>query len=301
VYFNIYEDQNMSTEPNATASVNPLSKFFRTPAIYFSLPSGGKWWPEGSLDLPESNEIAVYPMTNKDEILIRTPDALINGQGVTEVIQSCIPSIKDAWKMPATDVDAALIAMRIASYGHKMDFSNQCPHCREEHDYALDLRHMLETITAPDYGNKDLDLEVIKIKFRPQKYWEVNHSNKTAFEVRKLQLALANLPDSEEDEEKTHAVTEQLRRVNTINHNIMAKSTEYVEIVESGQRVDNPDQIQEFYGQIGRDMFDKIQDEITKIQKEGSVKPVSVNCLSCEKPMEITILFDYANFFVVGS
>jgi hypothetical protein len=301
VYFNIYEDQNMSTEPNATASVNPLSKFFRTPAIYFSLPSGGKWWPEGSLDLPESNEIAVYPMTNKDEILIRTPDALINGQGVTEVIQSCIPNIKDAWKMPATDVDAALIAMRIASYGHKMDFSNKCPHCDEEHDYALDLRHMLGTISSPDYDNKHLDLEVIKIKFRPQKYWEVNHSNKTAFEVRKLQLALANLPDSEEDEEKTHAVTEQLKRVNTINHNIMAKSTEYVEIVESGQRVEDPEQIEEFYGQIGRAMFEKIQDEITNIQKEGAVKPVSVNCLSCQKDMEITILFDYANFFVVGS
>jgi hypothetical protein len=282
-------------------SNNPLAKHFRQPAIYVKLPSNGRFWAEGSLELPVSGEIPVYPMTARDEITIRTPDALLNGQGVVDVIQSCIPNIKDAWKMPATDVDAALIAMRIASYGHKMDFSNKCPHCDEEHDYALDLRHMLGTISSPDYDNKHLDLEVIKIKFRPQKYWEVNHSNKTAFEVRKLQLALANLPDSEEDEEKTHAVTEQLKRVNTINHNIMAKSTEYVEIVESGQRVEDPEQIEEFYGQIGRAMFEKIQDEITNIQKEGAVKPVSVNCLSCQKDMEITILFDYANFFVVGS
>lgn len=291
----------MSTEPKAPATPNPLSKFFRTPAIYFSLPSGGKWWPAGSLDLPESNELAVYPMTNKDEVIIRTPDALINGQGVTEVIQSCIPNIKDAWKMPAVDVDAALIAMRIASYGHKMDFSNKCPHCNEEHDYALDLRHMLESINAPDYDKKQLDLEVIKIKFRPQKYWEVNHSNKTAFEVRKLQMALENLPITEEDEEKTRAVTDQLRRVNEINHNIMASSTEYIEIVDTGERVQDPDLIEEFFGQIARGMFEKIQDEITSIQREGAVKPVSVNCASCEKPMEITILFDYANFFVVGS
>lgn len=291
----------MSTEPNAPAAPNPLSKFFRTPAIYFSLPSGGKHWPEGSLDLPENGEIPVYPMTNKDEIIIRTPDALINGQGVTEVIQSCIPNIKDAWKMPAVDVDAALIAMRIASYGHKMDFSNRCPHCAEEHDYALDLRHMLDSIRAPDYDHKELDLEVIRIKFRPQKYWEVNFHNKTSFEVRKLQIALENLPVTEEDDEKTHALSEQLKRVNQINHNIMASSTEYIEIVETGQRVDNPAQIEEFYGKIGRAMFEKIQDEITNLQKEGAVKPVSVNCASCEKPMEITILFDYANFFVVGS
>lgn len=291
----------MSTEPKAPATPNPLSKFFRTPAIYFSLPSGGKWWPAGSLDLPESNELAVYPMTNKDEVIIRTPDALINGQGVTEVIQSCIPNIKDAWKMPAVDVDAALIAMRIASYGHKMDFSNQCPHCKEEHDYALDLRHMLESISAPDYDKKQLDLDVIKIKFRPQKYWEVNHSNKTAFEVRKLQMALENLPITDEDEEKTRAVTDQLKRVNEINHNIMASSTEYIEIVETGERVQDQDLIEDFFGQIGRGMFEKIQDEITNTQKEGAVKPVSVNCAGCDKPMEITILFDYANFFVAGS
>jgi hypothetical protein len=301
VYFNIYEDQNMSTEPTALATPNPLSKFFRTPSIYFSLPSGGKWWPAGSLDLPDSNELPVYPMTNKDEVIIRTPDALINGQGVTEVIQSCMPNIKDAWKMPAVDVDAALIAMRIASYGHKMDFSNKCPHCTEEHDYALDLRHMLSTITAPDYDKKQLDLEVIKIKFRPQKYWEVNHANKTAFEVRKLQMALENLPITEEDEEKTRAVSEQLQRVNNINHSIMASSTEYIEIAETGERVESHAMIMEFYGQIGRAMFEKIQNEIQVIQQEGSVKPVSVNCLSCEQPMEITILFDYANFFVVGS
>ena len=291
----------MSTEPNVPAAGNPLSKFFRTPAIYFSLPSGGKGWPEGSLDLPESGEIPVYPMTNKDEVVIRTPDALINGQGVTEVIQSCIPNIKDAWKMPATDVDAALIAMRIASYGHKMDFSNQCPHCNEEHDYALDLRHMLETIHAPNYDQKQLDLDVIKIKFRPQKYWEVNFANKTAFEVRKLQMALENLPVTEEDEEKTRALTEQLMRVNRINHNIMASSTEYIEIVDTGERVEDIAMIEEFYGKISRGMFEKVQDEITNIQKDGAVKPVSVNCLGCEKPMEITILFDYANFFVVGS
>lgn len=291
----------MSTEPKAPATPNPLSKFFRTPAIYFSLPSGGKWWPAGSLDLPESNELAVYPMTNKDEVIIRTPDALINGQGVTEVIQSCIPNIKDAWKMPAVDVDAALIAMRIASYGHKMDFSNKCPHCTEEHDYALDLRHMLESISAPDYDKKQLDLDVIKIKFRPQKYWEVNHSNKTAFEVRKLQMALENLPITDEDEEKTRAVTDQLKRVNEINHNIMASSTEYIEIVETGERVQDQDLIEDFFGQIGRGMFEKIQDEITNTQKEGAVKPVSVNCAGCDKPMEITILFDYANFFVAGS
>jgi hypothetical protein len=60
-------------------------------------------------------------MTTKDEITLKTPDALLNGQGVVNVIESCCPAIKDAWAMPSIDVDATLIAIRIASYGNQMD------------------------------------------------------------------------------------------------------------------------------------------------------------------------------------
>ena len=56
--------------------MNPLAKHFRQPAIYLQLPSGGKYWPDGSIDLPLNGQIPVYPMTTRDEISIRTPDAL---------------------------------------------------------------------------------------------------------------------------------------------------------------------------------------------------------------------------------
>ena len=78
-------------------SFNPLANYFRQPAIYLKLPSAGRWWPQGSLELSESQELPIYPMSTKDEILIRTPDALLNGQGVVDVIQSCCPAMKNAW------------------------------------------------------------------------------------------------------------------------------------------------------------------------------------------------------------
>ena len=77
---------------------NPLTKFFRQPAIYLKLPSNGAFWPNDAIELPLTGEIPVYPLTTKDEIILRTPDALLNGEGVVEVIQSCCPSIKDAWQ-----------------------------------------------------------------------------------------------------------------------------------------------------------------------------------------------------------
>ena len=102
-------------------SANPLAKHFRQPAIYMKLPSQGRFWPSEALNLPATGAIPVYPMTAKDEIVLRTPDALMNGQGIIDVIQSCCPNIVDAWRMPSIDVDAVLVAIRIASYGNQMD------------------------------------------------------------------------------------------------------------------------------------------------------------------------------------
>ena len=90
-------------------SNNPLQQFFRQPAIYIKLPSNGKFYPEGALTMPENGEIPVYPMTAVDEITYRTPDALFNGTAVVNVIQSCVPAIKNAWFIPAMDIDTLLL------------------------------------------------------------------------------------------------------------------------------------------------------------------------------------------------
>ena len=70
--------------------------------------------------MPQSGEVGVYPMTAKDEMLLKTPDALLNGEATVTVIQSCIPAIKNAWAMPSIDCDAALMTIRMATYGNKM-------------------------------------------------------------------------------------------------------------------------------------------------------------------------------------
>ena len=50
---------------------NPLMQFFRQPAIYTRLPSGGKGWPVGSIQMPPNGELPVLPMTAIDEITIQ--------------------------------------------------------------------------------------------------------------------------------------------------------------------------------------------------------------------------------------
>ena len=70
---------------------SPLKKYSRQPKIYINLPSGGKFYNQDVLYGDTYTELAVYSMTANDEILYKTPDALINGRATAEAIKSCIP------------------------------------------------------------------------------------------------------------------------------------------------------------------------------------------------------------------
>ena len=88
-----------------TENDNPLSKYYRQPSIYITLPSKGKYYSKEVLKTTTTGELAVLPMTAKDELAFKTPDALMGGQATVDVIKSCIPNIKDPWQLVNFDVD----------------------------------------------------------------------------------------------------------------------------------------------------------------------------------------------------
>ena len=141
---------------------NPLSKYFRQPKLYITLPSQGKFYPAGSLDLPETGEIGIMPMTAKDELVMKTPDALLNGQATVDVIKSCAPAIKDPWNMPSIDLDAVLIAIRIATYGETMDISAKVPNVGTEKTFAANLNDILGDLAMAVYESS-FETEGLKI------------------------------------------------------------------------------------------------------------------------------------------
>ena len=98
---------------NSPQKINPLIGMMRQPKIYIKLPSNGNYWSDGSLQLSPNGEYPVYSMTAKDELILKTPDALLNGQAVVDVIQSCLPNIINAWECPQIDVDLILVEPEI--------------------------------------------------------------------------------------------------------------------------------------------------------------------------------------------
>ena len=285
----------MVSEP----TTNPLAKFFRQPAIYIKLPSNGRFWEEGSLDLPVTGEIGVYPMTTRDELTLKTPDALLNGQGIVDVIHSCVPAIKDAWKMPSIDVDAVLIGIRIASYGEFMEVSSKCPHCEDENEYEIDLKPVLSGITVPDY-QQSIPYKTMKIKLKPQQYFAVNQGNRTRFEEERLANILANV-EGADPEAKAKLLSESMSRLLEVGLEMVSESVDYIEI-DDGTRISNKLHIIEFFNNAESSVVQAIQDQLLQFLELSRVKPVSVQCGNgeCAKPFDLSIEFDYAHFFGKG-
>jgi hypothetical protein len=273
-------------------SNNPLTQYFRQPAIYVKLPSNGEHYTPGALNMPVNRELPVYPMTAIDEITYRTPDALFNGNAVVNVIKSCIPNIVDPWAIPAMDVDTILVAIRIASYGHTMEVSTTCPHCQNEDDYGMDLRIMLERMQAPDYSTPVAtgDLEIF---FKPMTYKNLNDNNQRQFEEQKI---LETLPGVEmPNEQRMSALSAALMKITEITVHALSQSIAAVKTPDA--LVSDPEHIEDMLKHCDRRLFAKIRDHIINIKSQAEIQPMSLKCAACEKEYQQAVTLDMTSFF----
>jgi hypothetical protein len=277
-------------------SDNPLSGYFRQPAIYITLPSGGKYWPKDTIEIPETGELPVYPMTAIDEITYRTPDALFNGDAVVRVVQSCIPAIKNAWGMPACDIDSILTGIRIASYGHEMDIDTTCPNCNASSTFSLDLRQVVDSLVAPDYKST-VGVGDLEIHFKPLNYKQLTQNNLSQFQEQKT---VAVLEDAEIDElEKLERLTEAFKKVSVMGLQAVAQTIHYIKTPETN--VAEPQHIAEFLQQCDKSVFNRIRDHVLSINDAAKLKPLNIVCDECGHKWQQPFTLDMSDFFVLGS
>ena len=275
-----------------TQFANPLKQYFRQPAIYMRLPTGGKYWPTGTIDIPQNGEIPVYPMTAIDEITYRTPDALFNGQAVVSVIQSCMPNIKNAWAAPAADVNSMLVAIRLASYGHELEISSTCPSCETVEDYAVDLRQILDQLKLPNFETT-LQHGDLEIAFAPVSYEQQNQSNQSQFEEQQMIRSITE--SSLTEEEKIKKLNDAMRRITELT--IQALKCSIAGIRTPGAIVSEPEYIQEFLINCDRKLFTIIRDHVIDLRKVSDLKPLDIKCGNCSHEYQQTVTLDMTSFF----
>lgn len=271
---------------------NPLQKYFRQPAIYMRLPSGGHFWAPGSLELGANGDLAVYPMTARDELMYKTPDALMNGQSTVDVIQSCIPQIKDAWQCPAIDLDAILIAIRIASYGNQMNFDVTCPKCKETNEYSNELSPVLDSIRAPNFS-QPVRAGGLEIYLKPQSYRAMTQANLKAYQEQRM-LIMVN--DSElSDDEKIKKFTEMFRELTDMTITGMARN---IQAIKTDQDIVTDESfIHEFLTNCSKPVWSAIENKLRQLGKDAAIPDNHIKCADCGHEFDTPLTFDLSNFF----
>jgi len=284
---------------NSNIEQNPLRKYFRQPKVYITLPSRGKFYPEGVLDMPESGELPVFAMTAKDELIIKTPDALLNGQATVDVIKSCMPNITNPWQMPSVDLDACLVAIRIATYGENLDITTKVPVLGEERSFTVDLRQVLNKIVTPEFDNT-LSINNINVELRPLSYKEFTESNLKTFEEQRI-FSLVN-DDQLDDSEKLQRFNTSFKKLTDLTVSMLSKSIAMLQIGDD--QVTNQSHIEEFIDNVDKEFFKDITDHLEQQRKKFAIEPIKVHsneediAAGVPKEWEVPITFDQSNFFV---
>lgn len=284
-------DQNTSTKKS-----NPLANYFRQPKIYVTLPSQGKFYANGSLDRSETGEYPVYAMTAKDELMFKTPDALLSGQSTVEVIKSCVPSILDPWKMPSIDLDSVLIAIRIATYGEKMEINTKCPACETENTYEVDLVRWLSNIRQFEY-QEQLEIDGLTLYLRPYSYYEITKTNLKSFEQQRIFNVIND--DSLSDEKKVEMFGKSFVKLTELTIDIISGCIRQVD--SPNGVVSDPVMIKEFIDNAPKEIFTKISDHISAMREKVDLKPLDATCSNCAHEFKVPITIDQSNFFDVRS
>ena len=275
---------------------NPLTSFYRQPKIYVRLPSKGKFYEPGSLDLSENGEYPVYAMTAKDELLFKTPDALLNGTSTVELIKSCIPAILNPWVMPNIDLDFALIAIRIATYGDKMDVGTNCPHCDAENSYDMDLTAWLDIFNNFIY-NTDIVVDPLTVHVRPYTYKEVTKTALKSMEQQRIFQVIND--DTLSDETKLEKFGASFLKLTELTVDVIADCITAIDTPDGS--VSDKTMIKEFISNCSKDIFQKIQDHVIQMKELIEFKAQNVTCGECSKPFSLPVTMDQSNFFAVKS
>jgi len=296
------DNSNPLKQPIKQPVANPLAQYYRKPGTYIELPSGGRYY-KVTPKMSDTGELAVYPMTAKDELALKNPDALLNGEALKQVIASVCPDIQDVSEIPAPDIDAILVAMRMTSYGDDMelDVSHGCEASNgKSQRVTVGLGSVLSTSRAiPEtLGIVTLSNGVV-VQLKPYTLEAQSKLLRVQFNtMRSLQAAEAN--ENSTVEHKADIANRGYDQLVALSQDILAASITLVRLPD-GVEVTNYNHIHDWVKNLDRASNERLDEEIKAFGKYGITRTLEVTCDHCNNKFTTDMLFDPTSFFNVGS
>jgi len=269
---------------------NPLQQYFRQPKIFVSLPSQGIYYAPGVIN-GDPNRLPIFGMTGMDEILFKTPDALLTGESTAKVINSCCPAITDPWQVSLVDLDLILSAIRIATFGNELTVGHKCSKCDTAQDYALELTSFIEHYSSCQYDNRVV-LDELSVVIRPLNYRQNTEFALRNFGIQQKLYQINNLTDVDEQQKASASIFEEL----TILRNDLF--TAGIESIDTGKVVVTEREfIEEWVNNIDLEVVDRVKAHMEENRKRWIPPSQTVKCINCGHEDQVLIELDQSNFF----
>lgn len=280
-----------------TSKESPLKKYRRQPKIFIDLPSKGKFYPAGAVYNDVYTQLAVFSMTPNDDILFKTPDALINGQATVTNIKSCIPTILDPWQVPMIDLDTLLVSIRLATYGPNINVNAVCPHCKTENSYEIPLQSFIDHYNSLEYNNRFI-VDNFIFTTRPLNYKEYTENQKQIIAYqRAINVDAPKIADKEKRDEYEQTLVNKLADLNV---QMLVMSITSVEI--DGEIENDLQEIVNWIAGTDVKIFHALKKHTeANVAKWAPPKRI-VKCgnSECEKEHSVIVRLDQSDFFGKG-
>jgi hypothetical protein len=200
--------------------------------------------------------------------------------------------------MPSIDLDAALIGIRIATYGDKLDLTTKIPGIEEEREFSVDCRSLLNKLVTSDFDDT-FKFDNMTVKIRPLNYREFTTSSIKTFEEQRI-FALVN-DDKMSEEEKLAKFNQSFKKLTELTVDTIGKTI--VSITVDDVTVSDRAHIQEFLANSEKGFYSAIIEHIDAQRDKFTLEPLKVECSDedvergAPERFEVPITFDQSNFF----
>lgn len=279
-------------------SDNPLKRYFRQPALYLKMPSLGKWYNEGDVELNQDLELPIYGLSALDDIMLNTPDALLNGQALENVIKNCAPGVKNVKALMVPDLEAIFLGMKIATNNGKHEIERKCPSCNKEINFEINCFSLLDRTTYIEDSDCRIQLDDgLVIEISPYTFEMRQLFMQRQFEEQQTLKAIDDENKELDNFEKAAILAKSLERMSMITFNLVSMSIRSINIVKDNITVTDRDQITEWLVNIPKSQADAIIDSVNQLNSVGPLREVDAQCDKCNHVWRETLNFDPVSFF----
>jgi len=266
------EDIQTITKPN------PLLERLKIPGETVRLPSGGIFYKSEELQPSVKNgEVHVYPLTTFDEIVLKSPDKLINGSAIDEVFRRCIPEVQKPLELFAKDVDYLTMALKRVTFGPflELQYNHGCSPTSKEYTYTCDVNEFMKNAKA-------IDPTTIGENYK------LTLPNGQVVEIlpTRFRSVIAMLEDANAQKQGDDLIILKDRVMNSITN-----------VIESVDAIADKALIREWLEQVGAGWMRQITEGIEKAGNWGPDTTFKTTCKDCNEPIALEVPLNPVTFF----